>query len=164
MSREDPQMKIRLPAGLKDRIDADSKEHGRSMNAEIIFILQSYYQRLDEDVSALSETLEKVEKANMSFGMNDPVERAAIFKSLLFEELMLLRRRVMKLGGPTAVLDAPKPDLVNRIEGGKIIGTSAEQRSLLDQILPNYPLSALLTDDELARLAERVIAFQNAKK
>lgn len=164
MSREDLQMKIRLPADLKERIETDSKENGRSMNSEIMFILQDYYRRLDEDVSALSEALHKAEKSNMSFGLNDPVERAAILKALLFEELMLLRRRVMKLGGPSAVLDAPKPDLVSQIEGEKIIGTSSEQRSLLDQILPNYPLSALLTDDELARLAERVIAFQNAKK
>lgn len=36
MSREDPQMKIRLPADLKDQIETAAKEAGRSMNAEII--------------------------------------------------------------------------------------------------------------------------------
>lgn len=40
MSREDPQMKIRLPADLKDRIEELSKQAGRSMNAEIVIRLQ----------------------------------------------------------------------------------------------------------------------------
>lgn len=40
MSREDPQMKIRLPAELKDQIEAASKELGRSMNMEIVARLQ----------------------------------------------------------------------------------------------------------------------------
>lgn len=40
MSREDPQMKIRLPADLKDQIEAAAKESGRSMNAEIVARLQ----------------------------------------------------------------------------------------------------------------------------
>lgn len=40
MSREDPQMKIRLPADLKDQIEAIAKQSGRSMNAEIVARLQ----------------------------------------------------------------------------------------------------------------------------
>ncbi len=43
MSREDPQMKIRLPADLKDRIEAASKEAGRSMNAEIVTRLEGSF-------------------------------------------------------------------------------------------------------------------------
>jgi molybdopterin converting factor small subunit len=43
MSREDPQMKIRLPADLKDRIETSSKEVGRSMNAEIVARLQETF-------------------------------------------------------------------------------------------------------------------------
>ncbi|MBD7962153.1 Arc family DNA-binding protein [Comamonas avium] len=40
MSREDPQMKIRLPADLKDQIEIASKSSGRSMNAEIVARLE----------------------------------------------------------------------------------------------------------------------------
>lgn len=43
MSREDPQMKIRLPADLKDQIEAASKQSGRSMNAEIVVRLQGSF-------------------------------------------------------------------------------------------------------------------------
>ncbi|WP_082524744.1 Arc family DNA-binding protein [Pseudorhodoferax sp. Leaf274] len=44
MSREDPQLKIRLPAELKDRIEAASDEAGRSMNAEIVARLTSSFE------------------------------------------------------------------------------------------------------------------------
>lgn len=44
MSREDPQMKIRLPAELKDQIEAASKELGRSMNMEIVARLQRSFE------------------------------------------------------------------------------------------------------------------------
>lgn len=43
MSREDPQMKIRLPADLKDQIEAAAKDSGRSMNAEIVVRLQDSF-------------------------------------------------------------------------------------------------------------------------
>lgn len=36
MGREDPQLKLRLPDGLRDRIKADAERNGRSMNAEIV--------------------------------------------------------------------------------------------------------------------------------
>lgn len=43
MSREDPQMKIRLPADLKDQIETASKNSGRSMNAEIVARLEQTF-------------------------------------------------------------------------------------------------------------------------
>lgn len=49
MSREDPQMKIRLPADLKDQIEAASKQSGRSMNAEILARLQSSFDLAPPD-------------------------------------------------------------------------------------------------------------------
>jgi predicted DNA-binding protein len=46
MSREDPQLRIRLPIELKEKIEESAKTNSRSMNAEIV-------QRLD--ISFLSE-------------------------------------------------------------------------------------------------------------
>lgn len=40
MSREDPQLRIRLPVELKEIIEASSKENNRSMNAEIVTLLE----------------------------------------------------------------------------------------------------------------------------
>ncbi|MGV3170506.1 MULTISPECIES: Arc family DNA-binding protein [Proteus] len=43
MSREDPQLRIRLPIELKEKIEVTAKENGRSMNAEIVQRLESSF-------------------------------------------------------------------------------------------------------------------------
>ncbi|EAB1500273.1 Arc family DNA-binding protein [Salmonella enterica] len=41
MSREDAQMKIRLPAWVKEKLETAAKENKRSMNAEVVDRLES---------------------------------------------------------------------------------------------------------------------------
>jgi len=43
MSREDPQMKIRMPEALKARIEQAAEAAGRSMNSEIVARLQATF-------------------------------------------------------------------------------------------------------------------------
>ncbi|KAA0117926.1 Arc family DNA-binding protein [Methylobacterium sp. P1-11] len=45
MSRDDPQMKLRLPEALRDRIRDAADENGRSLNAEIVNTLSRAYPR-----------------------------------------------------------------------------------------------------------------------
>jgi hypothetical protein len=45
MTREDPQMKLRLPAELKDVLTTAAQENNRSLNAEVV-------KRLEESVEA----------------------------------------------------------------------------------------------------------------
>ena len=40
MTREDPQMKLRLPAELKDQLAALAEANGRSLNAEVVLRLE----------------------------------------------------------------------------------------------------------------------------
>ena len=40
MSREDPQFKFRLPAELKAKLDQRAKMNGRSINSELVQIVQ----------------------------------------------------------------------------------------------------------------------------
>lgn len=58
MSREDPQMKIRLAPDLKDRIEDAAKENGRSMNAEIVARLHQAFEAQSGD-SALRLQVEE---------------------------------------------------------------------------------------------------------
>ncbi|WP_311769730.1 Arc family DNA-binding protein [Burkholderia sp. Bp9090] len=44
MTREDPQMKLRLPAELKDVLTAAAQENNRSLNAEVV-------KRLEDSVT-----------------------------------------------------------------------------------------------------------------
>lgn len=65
MSREDPQLRIRLPIELKEKVEESAKESGRSMNAEIVQRLDASFLRdipTDELISA-KEALHIVKKA-----------------------------------------------------------------------------------------------------
>ncbi|XUA17421.1 Arc family DNA-binding protein [Citrobacter sp. OP27] len=50
MSRDDPQLRIRLPIELKEKIDDAAKSNNRSMNAEIVQRLDtSFLNEMQED-------------------------------------------------------------------------------------------------------------------
>jgi len=40
MAREDPQLRIRLPIELKEKIQEQANKNNRSMNAEIVYALE----------------------------------------------------------------------------------------------------------------------------
>ena len=44
MSREDPQLKIRLPLELKEKITQSAAEHGRSINSEVVARLEESFR------------------------------------------------------------------------------------------------------------------------
>lgn len=54
MAKEDPQMKIRLPIELKEKIQELANKNNRSMNAEIVFILNQFIEDR-EKISAFSK-------------------------------------------------------------------------------------------------------------
>ena len=43
MSREDPQLKIRLPLELKEKITQSAADHGRSINSEVVARLEQSF-------------------------------------------------------------------------------------------------------------------------
>lgn len=59
MSREDPQLRIRLPIELKEKIDDAAKANNRSMNAEIVQRLDASFlnEMLDDEVVSADEAL-----------------------------------------------------------------------------------------------------------
>lgn len=82
MSREDPQMKIRLPADLKDRIEAASKQASRSMNAEIVVRLEGSFEagvgakaqafQSGLEVASLRIEIERLKHERMQFFQSPP--------------------------------------------------------------------------------------------
>lgn len=65
MSREDPQLRIRLPIELKEKIEVAAKENGRSMNAEIVQRLEGSFVAeipADKQISA-KEAVAIIQKA-----------------------------------------------------------------------------------------------------
>ncbi|HBC6429461.1 TPA: Arc family DNA-binding protein [Citrobacter amalonaticus] len=65
MSREDPQLRIRLPIELKEKIEESSKERRRSMNAEIVSRLEhSFIEEIPfSELPTVQEAIKIVNKA-----------------------------------------------------------------------------------------------------
>lgn len=56
MSRNDPQMKIRLPEEVKEWLETRAKKNVRSQNAEIVFILKNEMERQSLETSENEKT------------------------------------------------------------------------------------------------------------
>lgn len=52
MSREDPQLKIRLPLELKEKIIQSAADHGRSINSEVVARLEESFSQNQNDFNA----------------------------------------------------------------------------------------------------------------
>ena len=65
MSREDPQLRIRLPIELKEKIEDSAKVNNRSMNAEIVQRLDGSFlaEVSDDEVISAEEAIQIVSKA-----------------------------------------------------------------------------------------------------
>ncbi|HFJ2068612.1 TPA: Arc family DNA-binding protein [Salmonella enterica] len=75
MSREDPQFKLRLPAELKAKLDQRAKMNGRSINSELVQIVQK----------ALSEPSPIAGYCDEAERLAD--QQAEQFKAVVFETL-----------------------------------------------------------------------------
>ncbi|WP_180105396.1 Arc family DNA-binding protein [Acinetobacter sp. YH12087] len=60
MSREDPQLKIRLPLELKEKIIQSAADHGRSINSEVVARLEDSFKESDDPKTL--ESLAKIVK------------------------------------------------------------------------------------------------------
>ena len=71
MSREDPQLRIRLPIELKEKIEETAKENNRSMNAEIVKRLDSsFMSEISED-----EVISAKDALQIAFNAKDALSR-----------------------------------------------------------------------------------------
>ncbi len=79
MSRDDPQLKLRLPQQLKDKVDQAAKDSGRSINAELVQrIEQSFLSTSDNERDALIEQQQQVIKNTLA-QLDDMIARHLSF-------------------------------------------------------------------------------------
>ncbi|HBM7591737.1 TPA: Arc family DNA-binding protein [Enterobacter asburiae] len=76
MARDDPQFNLRMTQELKEMISNRAKSNGRSMNAEIVQILQDALEF--EDVSNSGET--KIDAKKLRQILDKVIEEALINK------------------------------------------------------------------------------------
>lgn len=151
---------LRLPKDLHELVEGSAEEACRSMNAEIVHILSSHFAKIEEENARYQEGSAQEEAVGVSIGLRDPLDRAAVLKVLQLSELMLLQHRVKDIGGRDAVLSAAKADLVKKIEGPAVKGSDKEQKSYFSAHVASTPLTAILTNEEIDKIAARLVELQ----
>jgi uncharacterized coiled-coil protein SlyX len=61
MARNDPELRLRLPEGLKAEIEEHARKNQRSLNAEVVARLQESVAWQDYDIPTMAEQLENLE-------------------------------------------------------------------------------------------------------
>ncbi|HHL3239329.1 TPA: Arc family DNA-binding protein [Klebsiella variicola] len=84
MSREDPQFKLRLPADLKAKLDQRAKMNGRSINAELVQIVQAAVAA-PSPVSGYQDEAERLAE-----------QQAEQFKAVVFDALKNIYKKDIK--------------------------------------------------------------------
>lgn len=103
MSREDPQLRIRLPIELKEKVEVTAKENGRSMNAEIVQRLElSFLSEINTD--DLISAKEAIKIAN-----NAKEE----IKNIIFKRTFDVINKKIRLGHKTFYIDLTDLELEN---------------------------------------------------
>lgn len=134
MSREDPQLKIRLPPDLKEQVEEASKAAGRTINAEVVLRLrQSFESQRRERPADFAEQQYRLhqamsERAAVHAEINSLHVRLAILRmqeqQAPREERDHIREELDSLHRHLAVLERRRADLEQEI---------ARARAALDQ-------------------------------
>jgi hypothetical protein len=61
MARSDPQVNIRMPQALKDKLEAASGDASRSLNSEIVTRLEESFEDRQSTVELSERSLDKIE-------------------------------------------------------------------------------------------------------
>ncbi|WP_180086161.1 Arc family DNA-binding protein [Acinetobacter sp. YH12103] len=80
MSREDPQLKIRLPLELKEKITESAAEYGRSINSEVVIRLEESFSQNLSAVEKIPTEVLMMELASRMKGYSLTVEEVARIK------------------------------------------------------------------------------------
>lgn len=87
MAKDDTQMKIRLPANLKERLLLRAQKFGRSMNAEIIDLLEEALSQYpySESNTGLTKPNGHSSEENLQYEMNQLHVRMDVIDEDIFE-------------------------------------------------------------------------------
>lgn len=66
---------VRFPEGMRERIRLMANDYGRSMNAQIVFMLQEYFDRLDTEVNELQAATARTEDQTADL-LNPKIQKA----------------------------------------------------------------------------------------
>ena len=116
MTRTDPQMKLRIPADLKDRVEQAAQASGRSMNAEILQRLSESFE-VPGDVFLLQHELRNLREASPLHRLYVLLDSSGYPQS--WAQIHEVARAICETGGLTAVemsVTVVTPEMVSSSE------------------------------------------------
>lgn len=66
MARNDPQMNLRVPMELKEKIEKTALENGRTITAEAVYRLEESFNKTQPQVDDLESLKREIQKLNMT--------------------------------------------------------------------------------------------------
>lgn len=66
MARNDPQMNLRVPMELKEKVEKAAYENGRTITAEAVYRLEESFNKTQPQVDDLESLKKEIQKLNMT--------------------------------------------------------------------------------------------------
>ncbi|ULR87209.1 Arc family DNA-binding protein [Comamonas sp. B21-038] len=132
MSREDPQMKIRLPAELKARIEAAATASTRTLNAEVVDRLQGSFEAGASPDLIVDQAKQIYDlRRQLAFNLMAMAEAAALIGELKPDEKALIQslKEEVEKAKPQVALGLTK------ISDGATDDERAKQLSFMEQFI-----------------------------
>lgn len=107
-SKQAEQFVVRLPAGMRDRIAESAKRYNRSMNAEIVSILEGHYDLHDHHDQLVDDAVEQ-ETSPVDPLSGPALERLAELLATRVAEKLSTRLPEQLSPAPPRPRRAPKP-------------------------------------------------------
>lgn len=137
-----PPFGLRMQPALKASLEESAKQNARSLNAEIVARLEN--------------------STNEAGSISD--SQLAMLRVLKTDDYLLLKNRVLQLGGTDEVLNTPVEEIKKRLEGPGLKRSQTENESYFSRIVGQTPLTAILSSEEINTLATRIIQSQEAQE
>ena len=95
MSREDPQLKIRLPLELKEKITESAAEYGRSINSEVVTRLEESFEKDDAAEFDKGFVLQVIKSQESTItDLTDQIKHLKMSFDVLTKELHAKKNRI----------------------------------------------------------------------
>ncbi|MDV2454063.1 Arc family DNA-binding protein [Acinetobacter towneri] len=95
MSREDPQLKIRLPLELKEKITESAAEYGRSINSEVVTRLEESFEKDDAAEFDKEFVLQVIQNQQATIqDLTDQIKHFKMSFDILTKELQEKKNRI----------------------------------------------------------------------
>ena len=95
MSREDPQLKIRLPLELKEKITESAAEYGRSINSEVVTRLEESFEKDDAAEFDKGFVLQVIQNQQATIqDLTDQIKHFKMSFDILTKELQEKKNRI----------------------------------------------------------------------